>query len=51
MAIIRVSKEQIEAAKKAREAALVKDPDFQRHDEELRRLISEVATRKSEAQR
>jgi hypothetical protein len=51
MAIIRVSKKQIQDATKAREAALAKNAAFRRHDEELRRLSGGFATRKTEAQR
>jgi hypothetical protein len=41
MAIIRVTRKQIEAANKAREAALKKDDDFRRHEERRRRLEEE----------
>jgi hypothetical protein len=34
MPIIRVTRKQIEAANKAREAALKKDDDFRRHEEQ-----------------
>jgi hypothetical protein len=37
MPIIRVTRKQIEAANKAREAALKKDDDFRRHEEQRRR--------------
>jgi hypothetical protein len=47
MPIIRVTKKQIEAANKAREAALKKNDDFRRHDEQLRRF--EEAAKASEA--
>jgi hypothetical protein len=43
VAIIRITRKQIEEANKAREAALLKDDDFRRHDEELRRLGREAA--------
>jgi len=47
MAIIRVTKKQIEAANKAREAALKKDPDFRLHEEQRQRF--EEAARAREA--
>ena len=38
MPIIRVTRKQIEAANKAREAALKKDADFRRYEEQRQRL-------------
>jgi hypothetical protein len=38
MPIIRITKRQIEAANKAREAALKKDEDFRRHEEQRQRF-------------
>lgn len=54
--IIRVTRKQIEAANKAREAALKKDDDFRRHEEQRQRFEEAVlkkevkadATRKEE---
>jgi hypothetical protein len=43
MAIIRITRKQIEEANKAREAALLKDHDFRLHDEQLQRLRREAA--------
>jgi hypothetical protein len=43
VAIIRITKEQIEEAKKARDAALLKDDDFRRYDEQLQSLGREAA--------
>ena len=43
MAIIRITKEQIEEANKARAAALLKDDDFRRYDDQLQRLGREAA--------
>jgi hypothetical protein len=53
MPIIRITKKQIEAANKAREAALKKDEDFRRHQEHLERFVEaakarEVALKKDE---
>ena len=49
MAIIRITKKQIEAASKARQAALLKDHDFRLHEEHLQRLESEaIAARRKE---
>ncbi len=42
MPIIRVTRKQIEAANKAREAALQKDDDFQLHEELLRQRFEEA---------
>ena len=39
MAIIRITKKQIEAANKAREAALSEDYGFRLHDDRLKRLL------------
>ena len=47
MPIIRVTKKQIEAANKAREATLKKDDDFRRHEE--RRQSFEAAAKAREA--
>ena len=47
MPIIRVSRKQIEAANKAREAALKKDNDFRVHEEQRQRF--EEAARAREA--
>jgi len=47
MPIIRVTRKQIEAANKAREAALKKDDDFRRHEEQRQRF--EEADRAREA--
>ena len=38
MPIIRVTRKQIEATNKAREAALKKDDDFRRHEEQRQRV-------------
>jgi len=38
MAIIRITKKQIEEANRAREAALLKDADFRRHEEQRQRV-------------
>ena len=38
MPIIRVTRKQIQVAHKAREAALKKDDDFRRHEEQRRRF-------------
>jgi hypothetical protein len=51
MPIIRVTRKQIEAANKARKAALKKDHDFRLHDEQLQRQRLELeaaAARKEE---
>jgi hypothetical protein len=45
MPIIRITKEQIAKANKAREAALRKDPDFRAH-EERKRLAASAARQK-----
>jgi hypothetical protein len=49
MPIIRVTKKQIEEANKAREAALMKDPEFRLHEEQRQRLVHEAAAAKEEA--
>ena len=43
MPIIRVTKKQIEEANKAREAALLKDPEFRQHEELRQRIVREAA--------
>jgi hypothetical protein len=48
--IIRVTKKQIEEANKAREAALLKDQEFRRHEEQLERLVREAAATKAKEQ-
>ena len=49
MAIIRITRKQIEAANKARETALLKDHDFRLHEEQLQRLGAEaIAARQKE---
>ena len=49
MPIIRVTKRQIEQAKKAREAALQKDHDFRLQEEQRQRLgLKAAAARKEE---
>jgi hypothetical protein len=45
MAIVRITKNQIEAANKAREAALQKDPAFRAHQEQQQRTVREAAVR------
>ena len=44
MAIIRISKKQIEEANRARETALQEDQDFRLHDEHRQRLSREADT-------
>ena len=49
MAIIRITKKQIQAANKARAAALLKDHDFRHQEEQLQRLRAEaIAARQKE---
>jgi len=48
MAIIRLSKKQIDAASKAREAALRKYPDFRAYVEQRQRFIQEAASSKKQ---
>ena len=43
MAIIRITKKQIQAANKAREAALKKDDDFRRYEAERRQRLDQAA--------
>lgn len=50
MAIIRISKKQIEEANKAREAALKEDQDFRLYDEQLQRFVREAETTREEEQ-
>lgn len=49
MPIIRVTKKQIEEAKKAREAALIKDQEFRLHEEHLERLVREAAKEREQS--
>jgi hypothetical protein len=49
--IIRVTKKQIEAAKKAREAALKKDDDFRLHEEQLQRIAEAARAREAALQK
>jgi hypothetical protein len=51
MPIIRVTKKQIEAANKAREAALKKDADFRRHEEQRKRSEDAAKARKAALQK
>jgi hypothetical protein len=51
MPIIRVTKKQIEAANKAREAALKKDDDFRRHEERRQRLEDVAKARETALQK
>jgi hypothetical protein len=51
MPIIRVTKKQIEAANKAREAALKKDDDFRRHEERRQRFEEVVRAREAGLQK
>ena len=46
MSIIRITKKQIEAANNAREAALKKDEDFRRHEEQRQRFQEAIMARK-----
>jgi hypothetical protein len=51
MTIIRISKKQIEEAKKARDAALKEDKDFRLHDEQRQHFAREAdAAREIEQQ-
>jgi len=50
MAIVRLTKKQIEEANKAREAALQEDHDFRLHDEQLQRLRREAAAARENEQ-
>jgi len=45
MAIIRITRKQIEAANKARGAALKKDEDFRRHEEQRQRFQDAIMAR------
>lgn len=45
MSIIRITRKQIEAANKAREAALKKDEDFRRHEEQRQRFQDAIMAR------
>jgi molecular chaperone DnaK (HSP70) len=47
MSIIRITRKQIEAANKAREAALKKDEDFRRHEEQRQRFQDAIMARES----
>jgi len=51
MAIIRITKKQIEAANKAREAALKKDDGFRRHEEERQRFEEAARARQATLQK
>jgi hypothetical protein len=51
MPIIRVTKKQIEAGNKAREAALKKDEDFRRHEEQLQRFEEAAKAREAALQK
>jgi hypothetical protein len=51
MPIIRVTKKQIEAANKAREAALKKDADFRLHEEQRQRLEDAARAREAALQK
>ena len=51
MPIIRVTRKQIEAAKKAREAALKKDEDFRRFEERRQRLVEAAKAREAALQK
>ena len=51
MAIIRVTRKQIEAANKAREAALKKDNDFRRFEEQRQLFVETAKTRDSALQK
>jgi hypothetical protein len=46
MPIIRITKDQLESAAKAREAALKKDPDFRAFEEERERLEKEALAKR-----
>ena len=43
VAVIRITRKQIEDANKAREAALLKDNDFRQHEEQRQRVRQEAA--------
>lgn len=47
MPIIRISKEQLEAASKARETALQKDPEYRLHEERMEMLRQAELTRRN----
>jgi hypothetical protein len=49
--IIRVTRKQIQAANKAREAALKKDDDFRRHEEERQRFEDAQKAREAALQK
>jgi hypothetical protein len=49
--IIRVTRKQIEAANKAREAALKKDDDFRRHEEQRQRFEEAAKAREAALQK
>jgi hypothetical protein len=51
MPIIRVTRKQIEAANKAREAALKKNDDFRRHAEQLQRFEEAAKAREAALQK
>ena len=51
MAIIRITKKQIEAAAKAREAALKKDDDFRRYEEQRQRFEEAAKAREAALQK
>jgi hypothetical protein len=48
MAIVRITRKQIEAASAAREAALQKEPGFRAHEEQLQRMLRDAASRQKE---
>ena len=47
MPMIRVTRKQIEAANKAREAALKKDDEFRRHEEQRQRFVEVAKAREA----
>ena len=51
MPIIRVTRKQIEDANKAREAALKKDDDFRRHEEQRQRFEEAARARETGLQK
>jgi hypothetical protein len=51
MPIIRITRKQIEAANKAREAALKKDPDFRRYEEQRQRFEEVAKAREAASQK
>ena len=51
MPIIRVTRKQIEEANKAREAALKKDDDFRRHEEQRQRFEEAARARETGLQK